>query len=863
MKTISVLLFLFGSLFARDYVVKTYDNNLSKGLWQMVGVLGLRDYSIGSSQNNSDSTSSDPLIPEEDTGGASTTTTSTGVYDESGFSADSLEIYKFFDINLSDNGFTKLNADKGELSIYQYNGILADPVWSYYNSNNEASTNDFDVFKKGKGYWARYNDKTLEFENNSTYLSNSGFIFNDDYHIGLTTYTGKIFEGWNLLSLPEKRTIEVVQTLLIDFDDSRDYNLTIGFKDDLDKIKINIPSDTNISAFVNTLNKELKDFHINSIANNDSRIIFFSKYPFMISDETNLTTYLIANKLEETTIEGNQTVTSEYVQGVILKFNQQLLAKLDTVYLNVNGTDINVSKRDLTKNNIYSINLTVLNSSTNEEENITAVFSKDNFYIQNNNYIKHYEYNGSDAPDGFYSLDDNQTIFQMVEDRTAINSDYTLLQNSLDYEIIQGYKDLADIEREIIFDSNNNMIFPNLLQASKYIATYSFPKTDNLKYFVSKIFEGYRPTQVLTLKTEPTINGDWNSMPIANNLTTWTSFISRYDLTFNIDKRKTYWVKFEPYSTSAANLFAIDASQTSISKNVTHQLSKDNTTITNIIHYDLQIFLQNLLKKVRGYLTINNVEVDLKPEINDGSLLTAKLDYEDLYKISNLNLVESIKAVVIDEDGNERTISLPITFKKPEKPSSLLKLDDIIGNGFYRIYQTDLSDLQIATSMYPNLCNDMGVSTVFVVKADTDDHEISTDEIILSDPIKITYASVYKNTSELISSETVDVKNPFNYDDSCNKISETTGDNEGVTIGASPVQISLFYKKSSDFSSDNLTPPKIMYVSFGDSTLEIKFDQSYNQQEFYIIDSDGNIYQGNFIPELYINDSSSLSLSKI
>jgi hypothetical protein len=860
MKIISIFLFLFISLFAGDYVVKIYDNNISKGLWQMVGVLGLRDYSAGSS----DSTSSDPLIPEEDDGGSATTVSSNKVYDEAGFTADSLEIYKFFDINLSDNSFTKLDSDKGELSIYRYNGVSADPIWSYYNSNNDADSNDFNKFEKGKGYWARYNDKALEFEDNSTYFSNAGFIFNDNYRIGFTTYTDKISEGWNLLSLPEKRTIEVVQTILIEFDDSRDYNLTIGLKDDLDKIKINIPSDTNISAFVDILNQNLKDFHIASVANKDTRIMLFSRYPFVISDETDFKVYPIANKLEAITIDANKFFNSEYVHGLVLQLNQKLLAKLNTVYLDINNNDINISEEDLTtiSNNIYLLNLTVKNYETDQDKNVTAILSQDNFYIQNHNFIKHYEYNGSDAPDGFYSLDNNQTIFQMVDDRTSIDSKYTLLQNSEEYSIIQGYKNLADIERGIAYDSNNHLIFPDLMYASKYLATYSFPKTDNLKYFLSHIVEDYTPTQVLSLKSEPTVNGDWNSIPIANDLTTWTSFISRYDLTFNTNKRKAYWVKFKEDSNSNAGLFSIDKNQTSISKNIIHQLSEDNKTITNIVHYDLQIFLRNLAKKARGYLIINNVEIDLKPEI-DGSLLTAQLDYEDLYPISGLNFVENVKAAVIDENGNEQILELPISFKKPEKPSPLLKLDDIIGNNFYRIYQTDLSDLKIPTSMYPSLCNDLGISTVFVVKADTDDPEIPNDEIIFSDPIKITYASVYKNTSELVSSDTEDVNTPFNYNDSCEKISKTPSETEGVTIGKSPVKISFFYTKSSNISSESLITPKIMYVSFGDTTLKIQFDQSYQDQEFYIIDEVGNIYKGKFIPDTYTNNNSSLPLSKI
>ena len=861
MKHILLVFFSITFLNAIDYKVKLFDTNISKGVWQMVGTLGLRDLSVGAVTYTDEYRSDieDPIVPDDDSGEtiiSNISGDSDGIYDESGVSESEIDISNIFDINLSDDNFNPLNSVDGELSIYRYNGVYFDSIWSYYNSKNNSSGNDFNEFEKGRGYWARYDNKRLEFETNSSYLSDSGFIFSNNFTMGLTTYTGKIFEGWNLLSLPEKRTVEVIYITILEYNSSRDYNLTISKKDNLNKLEIILDNNSTLEAVID-LNLALNELGIFAIESNissiNSQISFLSRTEFVISDENNISTFSIPD-ITNTTSENR--VESSYIYGLILDINQTFISNFEELFLDLNGKniDINSAKLESLDGAIRSFEMLGV------DKNLTLIFSKNSFYLENNNYLKNYDYNSSKRPDNFLSIDNNATIFQIGKDRKDINSSLSLIPNRNNLEIIKGYGNMADIILNLSL-KDNVVKFPELPQSFNYIKLYSFPKTDNLRYFLRQLFEGYIPTQVISLKNGATNSGKWDSMPINNSLTDWTSFSSQYDRTLFIDKERAYWVKFIFSSTSTAGDFLIDSNQTSISREVTHQLLEDNITITNIVHYKVQIFLKNVSKAIRGYIKVDNLEIELKPEL-DGTLLTAEIDYESLYNISNLESISQVTATVVDENGLEKTVSLDINFVKPTKPSSAIKLVDILSDSYYRIYQEDLSSFKVATTIYPDLCHDLGLSIVYVVRADSDDSTLSKDKLILSNSVKITYPSIYKNTSKITSSTIEDINQPIKYSDSCEKISDVLAETEGITLGVSEDQLYLYYRKASEFISETLTPPKIMYIKVNERTVRIKFDLNYEGYDFYILDSEDNIFSSQFTSDIYNNNQYPLTLNK-
>ena len=858
-----VFILSFTSSFAQDYTVKLFDNNISNGIWQMVGITGLKDVSSGIiSQDSTPSgiSTSEPIIPDEDTGITnitSTTSSSTGVYDESGFSEISIDIIKTFDTNLSNTSFDPINSDIGELSVYRYNSATADNIWSYFHSKNSSDGNDFFKFEKGRGYWAKYQDKKLSNDKNLSYVSNAGFVFDDNFQLGIVTYSDKINPGWNLLSLPEKRTIEVLYAIILTYDSNRDYNLTISKKDDLDKLQINLDNNSTLEA-IKDINSKSQELDVFAFESSSSQIIFLSRSEFVIADVNDIVTSSIPN-IE--TVATTQRKESSYIYGFMLDINKTFISKFSSpLNLNLNGENINIlsSKLESSKKEIRSINI------AGKDRNLTMLFSQKTFYVENPNYIKRYDFDSTkNVPSGFFSIDGNQTIYQLAKNRIDFfGATLKIIQNSRNYEIIKGYGNLADIFENITM-TNNLIVLPKLAQVPHYFKSYAFPKTNNLIYFLTKIFEGYKPNQILTLKTSPTTHGDWDSMPISNNLTDWTSFSSKYDRTFSTEKRRAYWVKFAPFSTSTSSSFIIDEDQTSISRYVTHQLSEDdNSTIINIIHYDVQIFLKNVSRAVRGYIQIENLEIDLKPEL-DGTVLTAEIDYESLYSISNINAVSEVTVVVIDERGIEKSTKLGINFTKPSAPSPTIKLADITNDSFYRIYQDNVSVFKTVTSLYPDLCQDLGVAQIYVIKTDNNDTTLDRTKLILSDAIKVTYASLYKGTSKLMSSTTEDLTEPIVYNELCEKVSETPADSEGIILGKSPEALQLFYKKAVDVISSELSPPKIMYISINGNVIKIAFDINYENHEFFILDNNDNILTGRFISDLYSNNQNPLTISKV
>jgi hypothetical protein len=832
----------------------------------MVGTLGIRDVSTGttytSSTTSEDINMEDPTIPDEDSGTSSTTLIAVDgetIYDESGASESEIEISSIFDTNLSNLTFNPLDSGaNGELSMYGYSP-LATNRWPYYNSRNSASGNDFSKIEKGMAYWARYNNNKLQFSSNSDALSESGFIFNDGFELGVASYTGKVFDGWNLISLPEKRSVEVISTIFFKYDNSRDYNLTISKKDNLHKLVLNLDNNSTIEA-VKELNLKANEIDIFAVQLNIdediNHIALFSKNEFVISDERNISQISIPNI--DISLETAGRLKSSFVKGAVLDINKTFTAQFEDLKISLNGEDKEIST--FNPYSLKSVDGTIRGVELiGKENNLTFVFSKNSFYLENKNYVKRYDHDGTTRPNGFFSLDGNETIFQLTSRRDDINSSLILLQNDRKYEIIKGYGYIIDFVENLKI-INGSVTFPNLFQAPKHFKIFSFPKNNNLKYFLSQIFEGYFPTQIISLKSEITDNGKWDSMPISKDLSTWESFNSSYDTLLHTDKRRGYWVKFAPFNQSTS--FSIDEAETTIIKSVLHQVSEDNSTITNAIHYTVQIFLSDVSKLTRGYLKIGNSEFEMKPEL-DGTLFSAEVDYENLYEITDLEDITGVEAFVINENGDEQSISLDLNFSKPEKPISTITLEEVSNDQSLRVFKDDLSKFDEVSDIYLDLCRDFGTSTIYIARADTTDQTLELDQLILSNPIKRSYISLYKSTSKLSTSENGFNETPIKYNDSCEKISDTPVDYEGVRVGESSSQLTLFYKKSSNFVSDTLNFPRVMFVKIDGLVLELRFDSVYENLPFYIVDSGENIYSGKFISELYNDDQSPLTLQPI
>jgi hypothetical protein len=862
---IGLFLILNSALSANSYSVKLFDTNTSNGVWQMVGVLGIIDASTGSSFSTAPSTEdvvmSDPTIPDEDSGiSSSTLTTIEGetVYDESGTSEDEIDIRYIFDTNLSNSGFDSLDSgSNGELSIYGYNPISETIRWPYFNSRNSEANNDFTTIEKGKAYWAKYQNNKLNFSSNSEALSESGFIFSDDFNIGYNTYTGKIFEGWNLLSLPEKRTVEAVATIFMEYDSARDYNLTISKRDNLDKAYIYLDNNSTFEA-VKELNIALnkKNIFAMEINSDTDSIALFSSNEFVLSDDRNISQISIPD-IDTSSVQ-KERVNSTYIKGLFLDINSSFTSIFPLVEVSINGDDINITNYDPYK--LKTLDGTVRGVEVKgKNRDLTLIFSKNSFDFETKSYVRRYSYNLGGVPDSYFSIDNNQTIFNIVSKRNDINDSLVLIQNDRNYEIVKGYGYVTDVIGNLSFN-DGEILFPELFQAPKYIKVLSFPKGNNLKYFLSKVFDGYYPTQIISLKSEVTDSGQWDSMPISKDLSTWESFVSSYDNMLHIDRERGYWIKFEPFNEPTS--FSIDEAETTILKSVIHQVSEDNTTITNVIHYTLQIFLQDVSKLTRGYLRVGSREFEMKPEL-DGTLFYAELDYENLYEVDNLESIDTVNAFVINENGIEQSVALDLNFSKPIKPSTSIKLEDVSADTTLRIYKDDLSKFELVEDIYLDLCRDFGKSTVYIVRANSGDSSMSLDQVTLSDPIERSYISLYKNTSKLDTYTDSSNETPIKYSDICERVSDTPVSYEGVNIGMSDENLSLFYKKSINFDANTLNFPRVMFIKINGNTVALRFDSVYENTIFYVLDSEGNIYSGQFISELYNDDQSPLNLQII
>ncbi|HIC09915.1 MAG TPA: hypothetical protein EYO61_00970 [Campylobacterales bacterium] len=854
-KRVLFLLFL-STVFGKEYSVSLFDTNSTNGIWQMVGVGGLKIISNSSTTSSSDDGTAvnNPTIPTEDRTDSvsSTDTVSTGVYDEHGFSEDEVAISSIFDTNLSNDSFDKLN-DSGTLVMYSYNPI-AENSWLYYNSKNSDSDNEFTTLKKGFGYWAKYDDTNLQFSSNSEKLSNAGFIFDNSFEMGIETYTAKIFEGWNLLSIPDKRTIERGYIATLDYDENSEYNFSIALKSSLDIRNIYIDSNSTDEA-VQRLNSSLNDLDIlvfeSGIDGFEKSITFIGRNPFFIQNDSNISYVEYPTKNSES----SNIVYSELVNGLIVDFNREILNLLPSVEIAIDGEEINISniapKQIATSDNsVFGVELAL------SDDNVTLLISdkERDVTLYNRNYIKRYlNPDSSTIPTGFYSIDNNTTIFQATSSRDDVNSSLTTIENSREYEIIQGYGSIADLLYSSIVE-NGKVSFSDSLNGTHYISTYQFPRTNNLKYFLSIVFDGYVPTQLLTLKDNKGVDEpEWLSIPIYQDMTKWLKFISRYEPTYSVDKRKSYWVKFAPVNPSTTQ-FAIDEKQSTINKKVFHQVSSDRRYINNVIHYNIQIFLKDVSKKMRGYLKIGDREIELTPEL-DGSIFTAQLDSEELYQIGDISSIEKVQAVIVDENGIEKSIDLDIAFTQPDKPSGLLSFDDILKDSHFKIFKEDLENFNEVSNLKQNLCSDFGIQTLYVIRVDSNDTSTPLESLIMSNPLKKSYVSKYKGTSQLTTKPNGYSSIPVKYSDSC-QLSDEVAQNEGVRIGASEHNISLFYKKSPNITTGEIKQfPNVMYIKVNSDILKVDFDSAYSYQNFYVVDENGVVYSGQFIPEVYGSSS--------
>lgn len=846
-------------MYSSDYIVRLFDSNSSRGVWQMVGVLGLRDLSLNSTIdfNTTDGTVGtvdEPTLPTSDT---TLEINISNLYPELGSSEIEIDILKTFDTNLSNNTFDPVSSTNGELVLYSYDLNSSESRYKYYNSKNSDSSNQFSTLKTGLGYWVRFNNNATTSTN---FTSNSGFIFNDNFNLGVSTYQNKIFSGWNLLSLPEIRTTEGIYIIKFEYNTALNKLFTISYRDDLEKFQVNIDENLTLKIAVNNINSVLNSARIFAFKN-DSSVVLMSSRPFTISADTSLYNYNFIAKNSSTFYAGSK-ISSEYLNGLVLELNHNIINSIDNLTLSLNGTSVNLynyNEDRLITSTISSIGLqtTVLNSVTNtiEDKNYTLVLSKSSFYIEDHNYIKSY-YITETIPTNFYSDNsDPNIVYYVSTSKNELFTNYSFLSGE---RVILGSLSVADFITNLNY-SATTILSSELDSASRYIKTYMFPKKDNLKNFLSSIFSGYLPTQILTLKSEENLNGKWDSLPISKNFSTWSNISSSYDLIHSIDRRKGYWVKFDPF-TSGAKL-SIDVNGTEKSSEIIHIVGDDNSSMTNLIHYSLQIPVLNLSKLARGYISVGNIQIELKPEL-DGSIFSAEINSEELS--STLNKVKTGTIYIIDEDGNMATSSISLGFEKPINPNSTMKLSETLADSSLRVFRDNLRLFDKITNIEIDLCKDFGTSNVYIVRTNSNDINASINSLILSDAIVKQYTSYVKGTSRLTTSSITIIDTPVKYSDNCIKISETPVATEGVSVGKSNVTQHLYYKKSTSYTSSSLYFPKVMYVKSGTNPiLEIKFDLAYANQDFYIVDNNGKEYAGKFIADTYGSDVNPLYLNAI
>jgi hypothetical protein len=862
------LAFLHGG----SYQVKLFDTNGSKGVWQMIGILGLEDYSTGNNQNDNGGILT-PTIPDEDNGAVNS-----GIpidlnetYQESGNSEDEMEISKIFDVNLSDDEFSPLSDDFGELAIYSYSKDGDGDRWFYYNSKNSSGANDFETLKKGKAYWARYDN--LYNPTSATLVadgeSDAGFIFSDSFKLGTESYDGKVADGWNLLSLPEKRTLERLSFITFDFNITSGNTFYISKKNSLDEVNISTSSD--ISETLQKMNKSLAQYGIFALKTRDTgssegNITLISREEFTLEANKSL---LFRTFPDISEVESSKTKNSTNLFSMVLDIYKNTLIDLNTstgentTLLEVNGKDLNITDFDSLKLSdgeaVFSFGV------IKDDGNLTMLFSKTPFFVKQKGYIKRYEENSSGVAGkyNFISIDGGSTVFQLTEERDEVNSSLTLFQNSREHEVVRGFLEGVDFIESLQIDEDGDIVFEELPVAPRYMKTYEFTKTDNLKNFLSTILDGYIPTQILTLQSK---TSGWASMPIYEDITDWRNFESSYDIFYSIDKREGYWVKFVQGSNSPT--FIIDSNNTAISKDISHQVVEDEhgeKSITNIFRYDIDIYLRNVTKDVRGFMNVGDLNFDLEKR---GDILSGSFDFETFYSV-DVDALSKIDIVVVDENGFQDSFSIDrndsfdksIDLRKPSQPSENLSWNEIVLDQSYRVFE----DLESFDGMDVAECKDLGDYPVYVVQTNEADRSILLEKLFISDPIEKRYVSLYKSTSQIESNEENVSRTPVKkFDSSCIEDRNSTLAYEGVGVGNSVEDITLYYKTSDSFDvASSQDFPLMMYVKLNGNVFHLEFDPVYNGSLFYIVDSNEKSYSGRFEADTYSYDQNPLSLSAI
>ncbi len=853
------------TLFSKEYYVPLFDTNSSKGIWQMVGVTGLKDLSNDGSNPIDESTVDNPIIPDDDEVSSSSSTTdslseSDSVYDDQGSSALEVEIEALFDINRSNSVFDELDSS-GELVIFRYNPLSTTNKWLYYSNKNVTGDNEFSTFEKGVGYWAKYNDSRIT--DTTDKISYAGFRFDDSFQMGFDSYTGKVFEGWNLISIPDKRTIEAVYLVMISFDENRSYDFSVSAKSSLDRVPLTI--DDNITEAVKLLNLELQEYDIFAfeVDSGDElpAIAMVSGDDFILTvNEDNISFY---EEYPPTTTLSTESINARLVYGTFLDIDNsgELLQELSEYLITLTSEELDEDEDiDLIpySSTLFSTTATAGVEAIFGDGNLTLVFGDRPFSIKDSNYIKRYDHDGSSTPSGFYSIDGDDTIFQVTDDRKDVNISLTSLKNSADYSVIKGYKTAVDTIEELTLEDDGAINQPTLQSGSKFIAGYYFPKSNSLQYFLKNLFDGYSPTQLLTLQTDDGGDGKkWDSIPISTDLTNWMELESRYDLQFHVDKRRAYWIKFvatNPITTT----YSID--QSYLNREVIHQVSSDSTKITNVIHNSINITLRDNLKDVRGYIKIGNHEIELEVgQESDGSF-TGYLDWEDLYFVTSLTSLTQVEVVFINENGITKNATLDLSFVKPEKPSDSITFETALSDSSIKLFKGELSEFNEITDLHVDLCDNFEAQDVYIVRVDGTG---TANKLILSDPLKKSYYSLYKSTSRLDTKVVGYNSTPVKYDDSCSEV-EDYGSYEGVKIGESDESLSLFYSKSANFvsSTEIEASPLVMYIKVNSTVVRIDFDSSYSGARFYVQDSSGlDLYTGLFTPDEYQNSQNPLTLT--
>jgi hypothetical protein len=199
-------------------------------------------------------------------------------------------ISQAFDTDIHNPLFNQLTSND-ELMVYKFNSV--DNFWPIYNSKNlQSSSNDFNTFKAGNGYWIKFDAYEPHKQGGIIAYSDGINIKNSDY------YSSIIQEGWNLLTLPESPVISTPNGFIIEFSQIADKysTLLISDKVHLEEVAIPISGNLNLTTTVMNINEQLKNnSYLKKImafpvkyyddSQNKTGILLLSPFEFKVSDE--------------------------------------------------------------------------------------------------------------------------------------------------------------------------------------------------------------------------------------------------------------------------------------------------------------------------------------------------------------------------------------------------------------------------------------------------------------------------------------------------------------------------------------------------------------------------------------------------